>query len=111
MLINGVEKRNYYIKPFREIYNGYYDTTVVSNKPERKISMNYGERLKILREKHELTQADVASYIGTSQSYYAQYENGKRSIPFERAVKLAQLYDTSLDYISGLSDDINRKPH
>lgn len=70
--------------------------------------MNFGERLRILREKHELTQAEVASYLGTTQSYYAQYENGKRTIPLDRAVKLAKLYNTSLDYIGGLSDDINR---
>lgn len=70
--------------------------------------MNFGERLRILREKNERTQAEIASYLCTSQSYYAQYENGKRQIPLDRAVRLAQLYNVSLDYISGLSDDINR---
>ncbi|MBD5129368.1 MAG: helix-turn-helix transcriptional regulator [Ruminococcaceae bacterium] len=72
--------------------------------------MNSGERLKILREKHELTQSEVADYLKTSQSYYAQYENGHRPIPFERVVELSRLYDVSIDYIAGSTDDINRKP-
>lgn len=70
--------------------------------------MNFGERLRILREKHEMTQAQVAEHLKTSQSYYAQYENDRRPIPFERVVELARLYGVSLDYIAGLSDDINR---
>lgn len=72
--------------------------------------MNFGERLRILREKHELTQAEVAEYLKTTQSYYAQYENNRRPIPFERVVELARMYDVSIDYIAGLTDDINRKP-
>ncbi len=72
--------------------------------------MNFGERLKILREKHELTQAQVADYLKTTQSYYAQYENNRRPIPFERVVELSRLYNVSIDYIAGSTDDINRKP-
>lgn len=72
--------------------------------------MNFGERLRILREKNELTQAEVAEYLRTSQSYYAQYENDRRPIPFERVVELSRLYNVSLDYIAGFTDDINRKP-
>ena len=71
--------------------------------------MNYGERLRILREKHELTQKEVANYLKTTQSYYAQYERNERQIPFERVIELAKLYKVSLDYIAGLSDDINRR--
>lgn len=69
-----------------------------------------GERLKILREKKELTQTEVAEYLKTTQSYYAQYENNRRPIPFERVVELSRLYNVSIDYIAGLNDDINRKP-
>ncbi len=70
--------------------------------------MNFGERLRILREKHEMTQAQVAECLKTTQSYYAQYENNHRPIPFERVVELARLYGVSIDYIGGLTDDINR---
>ncbi len=71
--------------------------------------MNFGERMKILREKHGYTQQYVADYLKTTQSYYAQYENGRRQIPFERMVELARLYGVSLDYLAGFTDDINRK--
>ena len=70
--------------------------------------MNFGERLRILREKHEMTQTEVAEYLKTTQSYYAQYERDLRPIPFERAVELAKLYKVSLDYLGGLTDDINK---
>lgn len=72
--------------------------------------MNFGERLKIMCEKNELTQTEVAEYLKTTQSYYAQYENNRRPIPFERVVELSRLYDVSIDYIAGSTDDINRKP-
>ena len=71
--------------------------------------MNYNERIRILRERAELTQTDVAKKLGTSQSYYAQYERGERPLTFDRAIELAILFGTSLDYIGGLNDNINRK--
>ena len=49
-------------------------------------------------------QQEIAKIIGTSQSYYAQYENGKRNIPFERIIILAKYYNVSLDYIAGFTD-------
>lgn len=62
-------------------------------------------RLKDLREDCDLSQSDIAEKIQTSQSYYAQYENGKRPIPFERAIELANFYGVSLDYIAGRTND------
>lgn len=70
--------------------------------------MNYGERLRILREKNDLTQSKVAEYLKTTQSYYAQYERNQRQIPFDRVIELAIFYGVSIDYIAGLSDDINK---
>lgn len=61
-------------------------------------------RLKDLREDKDLSQADIANKINTSQSYYAQYENGKRPIPFERVIELADFYYVSIDYIAGRSN-------
>lgn len=72
--------------------------------------MDFGERSRTLREKHELTQKDVADHLYTPQSCYAQYENDRRPIPLERVVELAKKYDVYIDYIAGLTDDINRKP-
>lgn len=67
--------------------------------------MNIYQRIKDLREDKDLKQSDIAEMIGTSQSYYAQYENGKRQIPFDRVVQLAKYYSVSIDYIAGLTND------
>lgn len=66
--------------------------------------MNTYQRLRDLREDADKSQEEIAKLIGTSQSYYAQYENGKRAIPFERVVILAKYYNVSLDYLAGLVD-------
>ena len=66
--------------------------------------MNVYHRLRDLREDSDKSQAEIAKIIGTSQSYYAQYENGKRTIPFDRMVTLAMYYNVSLDYLAGLTD-------
>ena len=66
--------------------------------------MRLYQRLRDLREDADKSQEDIARIIGTSQSYYAQYENGKRAIPIERMVILAKYYNVSLDYIAGFID-------
>ena len=66
--------------------------------------MNYNERIRALREDADMKQSEVAAIVGTSQSYYAQYENGHRPIPFDRIVTLAEFYGVSLDWIAGRSD-------
>ncbi len=66
--------------------------------------MNVYRRLRDLREDADKSQEEIAKIIGTSQSYYAQYENGKRAIPFDRIVVLAEYYNVSIDYIAGLID-------
>lgn len=67
--------------------------------------MHYAQRLKDLREDRDLTQEDIAKVIGTSQSYYAQYENGKRELPFTRAIEIAKFYNVSIDYLAGVTDN------
>ena len=66
--------------------------------------MSVYQRLKDIREDADKSQKEIAEVIGTSQSYYAQYENGKRAIPFDRMVALAKYYNISLDYLAGLVD-------
>lgn len=70
--------------------------------------MSVYQRLKDLREDADKSQEEIAKVIGTSQSYYAQYENGKRAIPFDRMVTLAKYYNISLDYLAGLTDTPRR---
>lgn len=64
--------------------------------------MNYTQILKGLREDKDLYQKDIAKILNTSQSYYAQYENGKRALPIEHLKTLCLFYGVSADYILGL---------
>ena len=61
-------------------------------------------RIKDLREDHDLTQQEVASFFHIKQNTYSQYENGHRQLPIECLIALAKFYKTSTDYILGLTD-------
>ena len=69
----------------------------------------YYHRLRELREDHDLTQKQVADYLGTYQPHYGKYERGERDIPTDYLIRLADLYKTSTDYILGRTD--NPKPY
>lgn len=64
---------------------------------------NYYPRLKDLREDHDMTQEKVAAYLSMKQSQYSRYERGLRDIPTDILIRLAALYNTSTDYILGLT--------
>lgn len=64
--------------------------------------MDVGERLRGLREDKDLYQKDIAQLLKTTQSYYAQYENGRRPIPTEHLKTLALFYNVSADYLLDL---------
>lgn len=62
-------------------------------------------RLRDLREDHDMTQREIAEFLNIRQNTYSQYENGQRQIPLEALIKLALLYNTSTDYILGLTNE------
>lgn len=62
-------------------------------------------RLRDLREDHDYTQQYVASVLHIQQNTYSQYETGKRQIPIDILIQLADLYNTSTDYILRRTDD------
>lgn len=64
-----------------------------------------GERLKQLRSKKELTQAEMAKEIGISQSTYALYETDKRQPDYDKLFSIAQYFAVTTDYLLGVSDD------
>ena len=66
-------------------------------------------KLKDLREDNDYTQEQIAKVLNCKQNTYQQYESGKRQIPIENLKKLAIFYNTSIDYIVGITDDI--KPY
>ena len=61
-------------------------------------------RIRDLREDADLTQAQVAELFLCDQSLYSKYERGERALPLELAIKLADFYQVSLDYLVGRSD-------
>ena len=66
--------------------------------------MNHYQRLKDLREDHDLTQADVAEILQTTREQISKYETGKQMMGAAKYIKLAQYYNVSLDYLMGLID-------
>ncbi len=61
-------------------------------------------RLKSLRNQDFKRQEDVADYLNISRQYYSEYERGKRMMPVEVIIKLAKYYETTTDYVLGLSN-------
>ena len=65
----------------------------------------YLKRLKELREDHDYTQEYIGKLTNMKREQYSRYETGKRDIPLDVLVILAQLYNTSIDYILNLTDE------
>ncbi|MFR6393736.1 MAG: helix-turn-helix domain-containing protein [Oscillospiraceae bacterium] len=64
----------------------------------------YTEILRELREDSDLTQAQVAAVLGTTQQVYARYEKGINELPVRHLRALCLLYEVSADYILGLPE-------
>lgn len=62
------------------------------------------KRLKDLREDKDLTQNDIAKLLNITRQQYGLYENGNRDIRLNQLVTLAFFYDTSIDYLLGLTN-------
>lgn len=59
--------------------------------------------LRGLREDNDLTQQQVAEYLGTSQTMYARYERGANELPLRHLKRLCELYNVSSDYLLGIT--------
>jgi transcriptional regulator with XRE-family HTH domain len=66
-------------------------------------------RLKDIREDLDITQQQVAEYLHVKQNTYSQYENGHRQLSPDILIRLALYFQTSADYILGLTDE--RRPY
>ncbi len=58
-------------------------------------------RIRDLREDRDLRQRELAEYLKCTQVSYSHYELGKRDIPTDVLIKLAELYNVSVDYLLG----------
>ena len=67
--------------------------------------MNMKLRIRDMREDNDLTQQKIADVLLCDQSLYSKYERGEREIPLALLIKLADYYNTSLDYLVGRTDN------
>lgn len=67
------------------------------------------EKFRDLREDNDLTQEEVAKYLGTSQTMYARYEREANELPVRHLRVLCQLYNVSADYILDIKKDKKRE--
>ena len=61
-------------------------------------------RIRDLREDNDKKQREIAEYLNCDQSLYSKFERGERTLPLDYAIKLAQYYNVSVDYIVRLTD-------
>ena len=67
--------------------------------------MNYAERMRNLRQDHDLSQKQIADMLGIAQTTYSQYELEKRPMPIDYLmIALCKFYQVSSDYMLGFSD-------
>ena len=79
-----------------------YDKLMTGDFMRREI-LKY-ENIRNLRIDHNYTQKQIAELLHVSQNTYSQYENKRRQIPLGILVRLAVFYNTSTDYLLGLTD-------
>ena len=68
------------------------------------------KRIRDLREDHDLKQRELAEYLKVFQTAYSKYELGYLKIPPEILCRLADYYNTSIDYLLGRTDEKNPFP-
>ncbi len=66
--------------------------------------MDRYQRLRDMREDHDLTQEDIARVLQTTRTQISKYELGKQMMGVDKYIKLAKFYNVSLDYLTGLID-------
>ena len=63
--------------------------------------MDYRQRMRSLREDHDLSQAEVGKLINKSQQGYSHIENGRAELKIEDLITLCDYYRVSADYFIG----------
>ena len=68
------------------------------------------ERIRDLRLDRNLSQQQIAELLNVKQNTYSQYEIGVLNYPVDVLIKLARFYNTSVDYLLGLTDEMTPYP-
>ena len=63
------------------------------------------QRIRDLREDNDYTQNQIAEKLYLQREVYRRYETGEREIPLNIAISIAKIYNVSLDYLAGLSNE------
>lgn len=63
------------------------------------------QRIQDLRIDSDLSQKKIGEILHISQRSYSHYETGSRNIPIEMLIRLADYYDTTIDYLVGRTDN------
>ena len=63
------------------------------------------ELLRDLREDKDLSQNEIAKILNCLQTTYSRYETGDLNIPVDSLIKLAIYFNTSIDYLTRLTDE------
>ena len=66
------------------------------------------QRIRDMREDHDLKQRQVAEFLNCSQQVYSNYELGQRDIPTDVLIRLSEFYGVSVDYLLGLTNNPKR---
>ena len=67
-------------------------------------------RIRDMREDNNMNQKQIAQLLGIQQNSYSQIESGKNNLQIDHLIKLAKFYDTSTDYLLGLTNEIKPYP-
>ena len=68
------------------------------------------KRIRDLREDNDLNQTSVAKMLGMSQTGYSKYETGENDVPTAVLIRLSRLYNVSIDYLLGETNEPARYP-
>ncbi len=63
--------------------------------------MGIYKRIRDLREDHDKSQKEIAEMLHMHTTVYRRYESGERELPLWAAIKLADYYNVTLDYLVG----------
>lgn len=74
------------------------------------IKLNYTQRMKDLREDHDLKQEAIAIILNMTRQQYQLYESNKRQLPISKLIELCKFYDVSADYLLGFTDTYKSLP-
>lgn len=99
---DNIEWRNETTEKKHISKNDYIGFNVVEKRRER-----IGRTIKALRETYNLTQTEIAKKLGVAQQTYAGYENGKHEPSIETIIRLCDIFNVTMDYLTGRWDGID----